>query len=121
MRRHGAASGNPAGGSLAQRANVRCCLEHTRDRPADIVLGPAGSELVAEVKVVLLDERAAAGGRGDHVLGQALNELAFRHRVDFDGQMTVRLSEDPLCSYHDGSPSWRLPLGPLPGRAVPGA
>jgi hypothetical protein len=85
--------------SLAQRAGVRCFLEHSRDRPADIVLGPAGSELVAEVKVVLLDGGAAAGGRGDHVLGQALNELAFKHRVDFDGQMTVRLSEGQLSRW----------------------
>jgi hypothetical protein len=33
------------------------------------------------------------------VLGQALNELAFKHRVDFDGQMTVRLSEGQLSRW----------------------
>ena len=85
--------------SLAQCAGVRCCLEHSGGRPADVVLGPAGSELVAEVKVVLLDEGAAAGGRGDHVLGQALNKLAFLHGVDFDGQMTIRLDEGQLSRW----------------------
>ena len=84
--------------SLAQRAGVRCCLEHGQGRasgrPADVVLGPAGSEVVAEVKVVLLDEGAAAGGRDDHTLSQALNRLAFTYGVDFDGQMTIRLGEE---------------------------
>ena len=85
--------------SLAQRAGVRCCLEHSQGRPADIVLGPAGSELVAEVKVVLLDGGAAAGGRGDQPLGQALSKLAILYGVDFDGQMTVRLGEEQLSRW----------------------
>jgi hypothetical protein len=63
------------------------------------VLGPAGSELVAEVKVVLLDGGAAAGGRGDQLLGQALSKLAFLYGVDFDGQMTVRLGEGQLSRW----------------------
>jgi hypothetical protein len=49
--------------------------------------------------VALLDEVAAAGGRGDHLLGQALNKLAFLHGVDFDGQMTVRLGEEQLSQW----------------------
>jgi hypothetical protein len=85
--------------SLAQRVGLHCCLEHSQGRPADIVLGPAGSELVAEVKVVLLDSGAAAGSRGDQLLGQALNKLAFLYRVDFDGQMTVRFGEEQLSRW----------------------
>ncbi len=82
--------------SLAHRAGIRCCLEHShasQGRPADIVLGPGRSQVVAEVKVVLLDEAAAAGGREDHEISQVLNRLAFTYGVDFDGQMTVRLGE----------------------------
>ena len=59
----------------------------------------ADSELVAEVRVVLLDEGASAGGRGDHRLGQALNKLAFLHGVDFDGQMTIRLDEEQIARW----------------------
>lgn len=60
------------------------------------MLGPAGSELVAEVEVALLDSGASAGSRGDQLLGQALNKLAFLYGVDFDGQMTVRFGEEQL-------------------------
>jgi hypothetical protein len=85
--------------SLAQRVGMRCCLEHSQGRPAHIVLGPAGSELVAEVKVVLLDSGAASSGSGDQLLGQALSKLAFLYGVDFDGQMTVRLGEEQLSQW----------------------
>jgi hypothetical protein len=54
---------------------------------------------VAEVKVVLQDEGATAGGRDEHVLGRALNELAFVFGVDFDGQMTVRSDDEQLSRW----------------------
>jgi hypothetical protein len=84
--------------SLAQRAGLQCHLERGRSgprgSPADVVFGPPDSEVVAEVKVVLLDDAAAAGGRDDHEVGQALNKLTLMHGVVFDGQMTARLGKE---------------------------
>ena len=82
--------------SLASRAGLRVQLERSGSElggPADVVVGTEGSEVVAEVRVVLPDQITAAGAQYDHEVGRVLTRLTMTHDVVFDGQMTARLEE----------------------------
>lgn len=82
--------------ALAQRAGLHVHLERKAagtGRPSDVVFGSTGSEVAAEVRVVLPDQLAREGAVYDREISQTLNELAMIHEVVFDGQLTVRLDE----------------------------
>lgn len=89
--------------ALAQRLGLRCSVERRQSgssgSPADVVLGPVGSETVAEVKVVQLDDGAAAGARNDLEMSEAMNRLSFTYGVVFAGQMTERLGAEQLLQW----------------------
>jgi hypothetical protein len=82
--------------ALAQRAGLHVRLERKAvgtGRPSDVVFGSMGSEVAAEVRLVLPDQLATEGALYDREISQKLNELALIHGVVFDGQLTVRLNE----------------------------